>query len=49
MTNEMQFKTIVAQYCEVKPEDIKNDFARIWGSVPLISCLFWESLKIRLT
>ena len=25
MTNEMQFKTIVAQYCEVKPEDIKND------------------------
>ncbi len=25
MTNEMQFKTIVAQYCEVKPEEIKND------------------------
>ncbi len=25
MTNEMQFKTIVAQYCEVKPEDMKND------------------------
>ena len=25
MTQEMQFKTIVAQYCEVKPEEIKND------------------------
>ena len=25
MTKEMQFKTIVAQYCEVKPEDMKND------------------------
>ncbi len=25
MTNEMQFKTIVAQYCEVKPEDMKNE------------------------
>ena len=25
MTQEMQFKTIVAQYCEVKPEDMKND------------------------
>lgn len=25
MTNEMQFKTIVAQYCEVKPEDMKDD------------------------
>lgn len=24
MTNEMQFKTIVAQYCEVKPEDMKD-------------------------
>ena len=25
MTQEMQFKTIVAQYCEVKPEEMKND------------------------
>ena len=25
MTQEMQFKTIVAQYCEIKPEDMKND------------------------
>lgn len=25
MTQEMQFKTIVAQYCNVKPEDMKND------------------------
>lgn len=25
MTKEMQFKTIVAQYCEVKPEDMTND------------------------
>lgn len=25
MNNEMQFKEIVAQYCEVKPEDMKND------------------------
>ena len=25
MTNEMQFKTIVAQYCKVKPEDMNND------------------------
>lgn len=24
MTQEMQFKTIVAQYCEVKPEDMTN-------------------------
>lgn len=25
MTQEMQFKEIVAQYCEVKAEDINND------------------------
>lgn len=25
MTQEMQFKTIVAQYCEVKPEEMDND------------------------
>lgn len=25
MTQEMQFKTIVAQYCEVKPEDMTDD------------------------
>ena len=25
MTQEMQFKTIVAQYCKVKPEDMAND------------------------
>lgn len=25
MTQEMQFKTIVAQYCEVKPEEMTND------------------------
>lgn len=25
MTKEMQFKTIVAQYCEVMPEDMTND------------------------
>ncbi|MDE7052761.1 MAG: acyl carrier protein [Lachnospiraceae bacterium] len=25
MTKEMQFKTIVAQYCKVKPEDMAND------------------------
>ena len=25
MTQEMQFKTIVAQYCEVKPEEMNND------------------------
>jgi len=25
MTQEMQFKTIVAQYCEVKPEEMGND------------------------
>lgn len=25
MTKEMQFKTIVAQYCKVKPEDITNE------------------------
>lgn len=25
MTQEMQFKTIVAQYCEVKPENMTND------------------------
>lgn len=25
MTKEMQFKTIIAQYCEVAPEDMKND------------------------
>lgn len=24
MTHEMQFKTIVAQYCEVKPEEMEN-------------------------
>lgn len=25
MTQEMQFKTIAAQYCKVKPEEMKND------------------------
>lgn len=25
MTQEMQFKTIVAQYCDVTPEEINND------------------------
>lgn len=25
MTKEMQFKTIVAQYCSVKPEEMTND------------------------
>lgn len=25
MTQEMQFKTIAAQYCDVKPEDMTND------------------------
>lgn len=25
MTQEMQFKTIVAQYCKVKPEEMEND------------------------
>lgn len=25
MTKEMEFKTIVAQYCSIKPEDMTND------------------------
>lgn len=25
MTQEMQFKTIIAQYCAVKPEEMTND------------------------
>lgn len=25
MTQEMQFKAIVEQYCEIKPEDMKNE------------------------
>lgn len=25
MSQEMQFKTIVAQYCKVKPEEMTND------------------------
>lgn len=25
MTQEMQFKTIVAQYCDVKPEEMTDD------------------------
>ena len=25
MTQEMQFKTIIAQYCETAPEDMNND------------------------
>ncbi len=25
MTQEMEFKTIVAQYCKVKPEEMDND------------------------
>ena len=25
MTKEMQFKTIIAQYCEVKPEEMTDD------------------------
>ncbi len=31
MTKEMQFKNIVAQYCEVKPEDMNGDM-RFRGS-----------------
>ena len=25
MTQEMQFKTIIAQYCQIKPEEMTND------------------------
>ncbi len=25
MTQEMQFKTIIAQYCEIAPEEMTND------------------------
>ena len=25
MTQEMQFKKIIAQYCDVKPEEMTND------------------------
>lgn len=25
MTQELQFKTIISQYCDTKPEDIKDD------------------------
>ena len=25
MTKDMQFKTIIAQYCDVKPEEMKDD------------------------
>lgn len=25
MTQEMEFKTIIAQYCKVKPEEMAND------------------------
>lgn len=25
MTQDMQFKTIIAQYCDVKPEEMKDD------------------------
>lgn len=25
MTQEMQFKTIVAQYCDIKPEEMSDD------------------------
>jgi acyl carrier protein len=25
MTQEMQFKNVIAQYCKVKPEEINND------------------------
>lgn len=25
MTQEMQFKTVVAQYCDVKPEEMTNE------------------------
>lgn len=25
MTQEMQFKTIIAQYCDVKPEEMTNE------------------------
>ena len=25
MTQDMQFKTIIAQYCEIKPEEMKDD------------------------
>ncbi len=25
MTQEVQFKTIVSQYCQVRPEEMKND------------------------
>ncbi len=37
MTKEMQFKKIIAQYCDVKPEEMTNDmrFRDAYGKIRL--------------
>ena len=48
MTQEMQFKKIIAQYCDVKPEEMTNDM-KFREDLGLILCLSWEKLKRHLT
>lgn len=51
MTQEMQFKKIIAQYCDVKPEEMTNDmkFREDLGFSSLDLCLSWEKSKTHLT
>ena len=47
MTKEMQFKKIVAQYCDVKPEEITNDmrFREDLGFTSLVFMSFLGELE----
>ena len=51
MSQEMEFKNIVAQYSKVKPEEMTGDmrFREDLGDLlPWILCLSWVSLRIPL-
>ena len=47
MTQEMQFKTIIAQYCEVRPEEMTDDmrFREDLGFSSLDFMSFLEELE----
>ena len=50
MSQEMEFKNIVAQYSKVKPEEMTGEmrFREDWDLLPWILCLSWVSLRIPL-
>ena len=50
MSQEMEFKNIVAQYSKVKPEEMTGEmrFREDLGFTSWILCLSWVSLRIPL-